>query len=460
MTEERNGITKTLANFCCSLKYQDIPEGTVNRAKQCILDYLAATLPGSQTKTGKIGLEISKELNHGGPKHSTILGYGVKTNCSLAALANGMAGHALEIDDATRYATGLHPGVTVIPASLAIGEYLQNSGKELLTAIILGYEIAGRVGTAINPSHRYRGFHSTGTVASFGAAAAVAKLLGFDETYTAYTLGIAGAQAGGVFEFLKENATTKHLHAGRAAQNGVLAGLLAKKGMTGPTTILEGSEGFCKAYSDEYDIDYLTRDLGKKYEMDLGYFKLHSACGQNFSAIEAGINIKAKYEISYSEIEEIEISTYKAAAVLNNCNPQTVQEAQFSMPFLVALAMTEGEVSLRTLTPERINNVEIQSLASKVKVKEDKELTNNYPRLRTAVVKIKLADGNTIEEKVDIPRGMPEKPLTQKEVEDKFLASTSGVLDEGAAQAIIEKVISIDKAKNICDLIRLTNIAG
>ncbi|ATW27616.1 MmgE/PrpD family protein [Candidatus Formimonas warabiya] len=447
---ERKGITGILADFCGKIQMQDIPRDVIERAKCCLLDYLGAAIVGSTTATGKIGLNLVRILHQeGGPQQATLIGQGIKTSCALAALANGMSGHAVEMDDAARYATGLHPGTTIIPACLAMSEYLGARGEEFLLSLILGYEVAGRVGTAINPSHRYKGFHSTGTVASFGSAAAVARLLHLDTLHTCYALGIAGSQAGGLFEFLKENATVKHLHAGRSAQNGVMAGLLVNNGMTGPTTILEGDDGFCRAYADQADWDYMVDSLGRRFEMNHIYFKIYPACGHAFSAIEGALAIHAKHKTDLREIKKIQVSTYRVAAVLNRQNPATIQEAKFSIPFLVSLALNKGEVSLRTLSEKNINDREIQFLASKVEMIDDAEITGTYPKLRTAVLKVQFHDGPEICERVDLPRGMPERPLTVTDLKNKFFASTAALWSEERARDLMNQVFHIDQEPNI-----------
>lgn len=450
--------TNIIADFCSKVNMQEIPLDVIEKAKCCLLDYLAAAIAGSATSTGKLGLDLAHELNAGGPRQSTLIGHGIKTSCAMAALVNGMSGHAVEIDDATRYATGLHPGTTIIPACLSMSEYLGATGEEFLLAMIIGYEVAGRVGTAINPSHRYKGFHSTGTVGSFGAAAAVAKLLNFDTIHTCYALGISGSQAGGLFEFLKENATVKHLHAGKSAHSGVMAGLLVKYGMTGPTRILEGDEGFCKAYSDKVNLDYIVDGLGNRFEMDDVYFKTYPACGHAFSAIEGALNIFDKHKLNLREIRTIQVVTYKVAAVLDKKKPESIQETKFSIPFLVSLALNKGEVSLRTLSEDNINDPEVQLLASKVEMIDDPLITSNYPKLRTAVVKIKFNDGLEMCEKVDLPRGMPERPLTIEDIKSKFLATTGILLSEDKGRAIISEVFQIDQAPNLAGLAQMVSL--
>ncbi|MFW6289813.1 MAG: MmgE/PrpD family protein, partial [Mariniphaga sp.] len=298
----QQGATIILSDFVSNLRFDQVPETTVEKARMCMLDYLGAVYAGVQTREASLARGFAGKL--GGNPQATVAGTGGgKSSSPLAALVNAVTCHALELDDAHRYATGLHPGATIIPAAMAAGEHLSCTAERIWLAIIAGYEVAGRVGRAINPSHRYRGFHSTGTVACLGAAAAGAKLLGLDTKKTAWAIGISGSLAGGIFEFLAEGSMNKLLHAGNAASSGITAALLANDGFTGPTTVIEGKEGFCRAFSDEYDISKITRGIGGDYEIDATYFKPHASCGQSFGAIDAVLELRPDIEPVMKDIK-------------------------------------------------------------------------------------------------------------------------------------------------------------
>jgi 2-methylcitrate dehydratase PrpD len=442
--------TLIICEFISHLKYENISCQVIEKARICLLDYLGASFVGIQSQEAALVREYVRML--GGNSQSTAFGMAEKTSMPLAAQVNGVTCHAYELDDAHRYATGLHPGATIIPAVLALGEHLSSSWHDILVAIVAGYEMAGRVGCAINPSHRYRGFHSTGTVASLGAAAACSRLLGLGTEKTAWATGIAGSSAGGIFAFLAEGSMNKLLHAGNAALNGVNAALLAQKGFTGPSSVLEGKEGFCRAFSDDYDLQKITRALGGRYEIEDTYFKRHASCGQAFGAIDAILELRAEIKAEPSEIKRITVNTFRAAAVLDQKQPDTIRRAKFSIPFVTALALLKGRVGHFDFNAALLKDSDITTLANKVEVLEDEGINSRFPEKRTAVVTLELIDGKIVSRKVDIPRGMPENPLSTEELKAKFTELSSSVIGTERSKWIGKCVLSEDPEENIYSL--------
>ncbi|NNK95776.1 MAG: MmgE/PrpD family protein [Desulfobacterales bacterium] len=442
--------TLIICEFISHLKYENISYPVIEKTRICLLDYLGASFVGMQSQEAALVREYVRTI--GGKPQSSVFGMAEKTSMPLAAQVNGVTCHAYELDDAHRYATGLHPGATIIPAVLALGEHLSSSWHDLLVAIVAGYEMAGRVGRAINPSHRYRGFHSTGTVASLGAAAACSRLLGLGAEKTAWAAGIAGSSAGGIFAFLAEGSMNKLLHAGSAALNGVNAALLAQKGFTGPTSVLEGKEGFCRAFSDDYDLQKITRALGGRYEIEDTYFKRHASCGQAFGAIDAILEMREEIKVDQSEIRRITVYTFRAAAVLDQKQPDTIRRAKFSIPFVTALALLKGRVGHFDFTTALLQDSDIIALADKVEVLEDEGISSNFPEKRTAVVTLELLDGTIVSRKVDIPRGMPENPLSTEELTDKFTELSSSMVGLKRSKWIVKCVLSDEPEENIYSL--------
>lgn len=446
--------TLVLSHFVSALSFAQLPPDAVEKARICLLDYLGSTYVGSRSREAVLLGKFIQKI--GGKPQATVIGMkGRKSSMPLAALINGTSCHAYELDDAHRYATGLHPGATTIPAVMAVGEYVSASKEDLLTAIVAGYEVSGRVGRAINPSHRYRGFHSTGTVGSLGAAAGAAKILGLDTPKTAWALGIAGSMAGGIFEFLSEGSMNKLLHAGHAAFSGVTAALLAQDGFTGPTSVLEGKEGFCKAFADEYDIQLLTEKLGSRYEMGYTYFKRHASCGQSFAAIDAITGLRPALSNKIDAIRRITIRSYRAAAVLNEKQPDTIRKAKFSIPFVIALVLIKGSAGYFDFTLENMHDPEILRLAKLIDVYEDKEISAAFPAKRTAVVEIELDGGERLSRQVDIPRGMPENPLDEAELREKFDSLTVGILGPDKQKQMAECILRPENNENIYSLLKI-----
>ncbi|MCF8110115.1 MAG: MmgE/PrpD family protein [Desulfobacteraceae bacterium] len=452
--ESQKGATIILSDFVSRLKLDQVPGTVVEKARMCMLDYLGAVYAGVQTREAALARGFADKI--GGNPQATMAGArGGKTSAPVAAMVNAVACHSLELDDAHRYATGLHPGATVIPAAMALGEHLSCSAENIWLAVIAGYEVAGRVGRAINPSHRYRGFHSTGTVASLGAAAAGAKVLGLDTKKTAWAIGISGSLAGGIFEFLREGSMNKLLHAGNAASNGITAAFMANDGFTGPTTVIEGEEGFCRAFSDEYDISKITSDIGGQYEIDATYFKPHASCGQSFGAIDAVLELRPEVEPVIKDIKKVTIQTFRAAAVLNQQEPRTIREAKFSIPFVAALALRKGGASYSDFNSDTLKDPDINELARKVEVVEEKDITENFPAKRTAIVTVELNDGKVITRQVDFPRGMPENPLTKEELRSKFVSLSRGPIGPDKAIQVADSVLDPDFQGNLYSFMAL-----
>lgn len=453
MIAKTNGTTAALSEFASQIRYENIAAEVLARTRICLLDYLGAAAVGIATQEARLARKYASTV--GGSTQSQAFGMKQKTSMPLAALVNGLTCHACELDDAHRYATGLHPAATIIPAVLAIGEPLCSPWEDILPAIIAGYEIAGRVGKAINPSHRYRGFHSTGTIATLGAAAAGSRMLGLDCERTSWAIGIAGSLAGGIFAFLTEGSMNKLLHAGNAAANGVTAALLAQSGFTGPSQVLEDKEGFCRAFSDEYDLDSITRGIGNRYQIEDTYFKQYASCGQSFGAIDAIIDMREEVLASQSEIKNIRIETFRAAAVLDNKTPDTIRKAKFSIPFVSALALLKGRVGHFDFDANSLDDHNIMELAQKVDVIENEKLTSEFPRKRTAIVTIKLADGQLYIRQVDIPRGMPENPLSDEDLLFKFKTLTTSIIGEKRSEIVAASIINSDNKASIYSLMNL-----
>jgi 2-methylcitrate dehydratase PrpD len=437
-------LVRTLEQMRCA----ELPESVVDKAKTCCLDFLAACLSASGSRSAEIGLEVAMKMGRG---RSTLIGRKEKGTPLSAALYNGMIAHAEELDDSHRYVSGLHLGAVVIPAALAVGEERGLNGKDFIKAVVCGYEAASRICRCIEQGHRSRGFHSTGTVGPFGACAAAGAALNLDAEQLVQAIGIAGSMGAGLFAFLDDGATVKHLHTGRASLDGVLAALMAQAGLTGPRAVLEAREGFFRAYTDSYDEAPLLTPFEGAYEIGNAYHKLHSACGHAFPAIDAALLLRKEVRDPAREIASIEVRTYRAASVLENRRPLSLQEARFSIPFLVALTLTHGKVGRKELLKVDLSDPDLLDLTDKVTLKEDPELQSSFPRLRTGIMRIRTRDGREIACRIDSPRGMPDNPVSIREIEDKFISEASGPLGDRRTGLILEGVRRLDKLESIAD---------
>ncbi|NYB51494.1 MAG: MmgE/PrpD family protein [Methanobacteriaceae archaeon] len=425
-------ITRDLADFIVSTEYHDLPESVVEQSKLCFLDFLSVTLAGSRTKSARIIRKIiSGDIESGGlttsenfmNDKSTIIGWG-KSNPMDAALANGVSAHSLDLDDGHRLAH-LHPGACVIPAALALSEVYGKSGKDFITSLVVGYQVAIHLGMTLNPQHRNKGFHSTGTCGTLGAAAAASKIMELNLKEVLNALGIAGTQAAGLLESDHAGSMAKHLHAGKAAQTGLLSALLASEGFTGACTILEGREGLFKAMSSmenlEKNVHWKNQD---KYEIMGVYFKKYPVCRHLHSSLDAVINLMSKNKLNPTDIQNITVETYEIAASHANYQPETVEGIRQSLPVSIAIAIQEGKLTVENISTILDSSgthldVIINELAGKVKIKLDEKENNLYPLKRPSKVTIKC-EGNVYTERVELAKGEPENPFSENELLEKF----------------------------------------
>jgi 2-methylcitrate dehydratase PrpD len=404
-------ITKELANFIIQTNYSDIPKETVLKAKMCFLDFLGVSIVGSNTKSRNI---LNSLKAHGGS--SSIIN-GENTFPLDACLINGVAAHSLDLDDGHRLAA-VHPGATVIPAALALAEDSNICGEDFLTALIVGYQITVFMGKLVNPIHRAKGFHTTGTCGTFGAAAAAAKILkiGYEEVVNA--LGLAGTQAAGLLQSDHSGSMAKHLHTGKAAHSGVLSVLLAEKGFSGAWNIIEGKEGFLKAMASDVSDDkmqILRQELFNSYYIDGVYFKKYPVCRHLHSAIDGLLILINKYGINRQEIENITIKTYKVASSHDNYRPNSSEAIRQSLPVSVALALYHGHLSPTNLNMDE----EVLVLTDKVQIECDNDFEAIYPEKRAAKIIIQT-DLEKFSETIYLAEGEPEKPFTWDDLLKKF----------------------------------------
>lgn len=426
-----------------------LPEPVIAKAKTCCLDFLAACLGAAGSTSADIALDAAMAMGRG---RSTLIGRRERGTLLSAALYNGWIAHAEELDDSHRYVSGLHPGAVVIPAALAVAEERALSGSHFIRAVVCGYEAAARICRCIEQGHRARGFHSTGAVGPFGACAAAGAALDLDAERQVRAIGIAGSMGAGLFAFLEDGATVKHLHPGRAALDGLLAALTARAGLTGPRTVLEAAEGYFRAYADSYDAAPLFAPLEGAYEIGNAYHKLHSVCGHAFPAIDAALHLRKKTGDPAGRIAAIDVQTYRAASVLENRRPRSVQEARFSIPFLVALIIRKGAADRKTLLKADLSDPALLDLADRVALRENPELQSAFPRLRACIMGIRMPDGREWTCRIDSPRGMPDNPVSSREIEDKFMAESAGTLDDRRAGRVLDAVRGLDKLPSIRDL--------
>ncbi|MDR3564624.1 MAG: MmgE/PrpD family protein [Negativicutes bacterium] len=447
MQEKNNVLQAKMAAFIAELRYEMLPPEIVKDAKYRILDWLGSALAGIRYKPSQIITEFVKST--GGVAQATVLKGDVKVPIFQAALANGVIGHVAEFDDGHRLAIA-HPGAVTVPAALAVAEGCKRNGKELLTAVVAGYEVLIRLGMAINPSH-YRIWHATGTCGAFAAAASASSLLKLDKNSVQAALGIAGTMASGLQETFGTHA--KPLNAGHACQSGVKAALLAQQGFTGPLDILLGDKGFIKATSSEYHTQPLAEIGEGPLLANTAFYKVYASCGHTNSPLDAMFKIIEKNDIPLHSIRQIQVGTYRIAADLTGqLKNSSEDEAKFSLPYCLAVALACKKVTLEEFTVDKLNDPTILELAKKIMVVEDPAATAAFPK-RRATLRIELKNGEVLEESVNTSNDTPQYDA----LEEKFLFLAAGCFDRSTALKIRDAVLDIE---NLDDLNGLMQYLG
>jgi 2-methylcitrate dehydratase PrpD len=446
--------TKELARFVSKLTYEDLPETVIDKAKELILDQLGCQLAGSTLPWSKLAYEYVADYR-GIREESTVVNYGFRTSAQDAAFANACFGHGFVGDD-TDSVCHAHLGSIIIPAALAMAEREMISGKEFIKAVVVGYEVASRIGSAA-PLAESRGFHPGPIFGPFGVAACAGVILGFNENQILDALGIAGSHSSGLMEYSKSGGTVNRLHSSIAAYNGIRAALLAQRGFKGPTTILEGERGFLRAFSGEYIIDRITQRLGQEFRVLLIELKAYCCCGTSGTTLDAVSKIRNEHEISPEKIKEIIVNASPATFRLTGSiiEPKDITSAQFSGRFGIALRLIKGGNSFREYSEENLRDPKVLNLTRKTKFILDEKIGNLPNSGNPAKVIIKLRDGTTYEDTVYAAKGSILNPMTKEEVYQKFRGFASVALPHHKTETIIETIAELKHVDNIRKLSEL-----
>ena len=429
-------LLEQFADYAIREQTSKLPAEVIHHAKRAVIDWYAALLPGSRVAPATL-LEqaLAEDLDRGRAR----LASGRRATLRAAALINGAASHSVEFDDIYRDA-GYHPGSPVISAALAAAQSTLANGERFLRGVVVGYEVSTRIGEAVMPSH-YRFWHTTGTVGCYGAAAAVATILGCNRNQFMHALATVGTFASGLQQAFRSQAMTKPLHGGHAADVGAMAAMAAAKGVTGALDILEGEVGFGAAMSVNPDWSKATRGLGESYHINQVTFKNHGCCGHTFPAIDAVLELKQKHNLTHRDIRKIRLASYKAGLdIIDNATPEGEYQAKFSIQYTVAHALVHGSVRLNAFLADRMNDPDVRALMKKIEVVADPELSKGYPTQRAAQVEIETTDGRKLAHFQPTRKGDPEMPLSDDELNDKFLELASPVIGDVSAHALLAEL--------------------
>jgi 2-methylcitrate dehydratase PrpD len=438
-------VTRDFVRQLASFPLEEIPESALHEAKRSFLNWLGVAIGASRHPAVDMAIKVAKGL--GGSPQATVLGHTTKTDIQFAALINGMSSHIFDFDD-TFFDTVLHASAPVYPALLAWSEFKKQPGRLLLQCFVLGVEAEQRIARAICPSHYSRGWHITGTAGALGAAAAVGRMASLTDEKMAYAIGLASSQPTGLREMF--GTMTKPFHAGKAAANGLLSVLLAAEGFTSSFESLEGKRGYCRVLSDSPDFSGLESPFGPRWLIMDNCYKPF-ACGVvTHAAIDGAIRLRAR-GVKPGQIKSLTVEVHPLVQELTGkISPLTGLEGKFSVYHCVAVGLLEGTAGEWQFSDTRVNDPEVISLRQKISIKINAALEEDQ-----AILNVQLQNGEGEREYVEHARGSKSIPLTDRDLEEKFIELTTPCLKASNPRSIIDQVWQLDGLDTLDDLISL-----
>jgi 2-methylcitrate dehydratase PrpD len=448
--ENYMGITQDLAKYCGDLKFNQLPDEVVDRVKYFFLDFIGVTCRGSPVDSSRSMFRFILEIR-GSNRGGVLIGTKGRAPYLYSALGNGVSGHAIEMDDVNNEAS-LHPGVVIFPTAFATSEMAGASGKDFIEAVVLGYEVMIRLGKAIGPENSYqRGFHPTGTCGPFGASVTASKLMNLKEERIANAMGISGSQAAGSMEYLAQGAWTKRFHAGWAAYSGMIAALLARKGFRGPSSIIEGRDGFLHAYSNGANANKVLEGIGFGFEILRTSIKPYACCRYMQPPIDALLQIIKENNLKPDQVEKVNLGLLSAGASLiaepveMKYRPRSIVDGQFSMPFGAAVAILYRKAGMGEFQLSKIRSEEVKQMMKRVEYRVDPELDRTFPKQWCATAEVFTKDGKRYFSKVKYCKGDPENPLSWDELIEKFHDLSNRLWEKGRRAKIVDQVKNLEK---------------
>jgi 2-methylcitrate dehydratase PrpD len=444
-------LSEQLAAYWSAARFEDLPAEVVHAAKRLLLDTIAAGVAGGRTAVVDA---VAAAMHAGGSGfgETALWGRADTLAAGAAALVNGTAAHALELDD---FGGCGHSGAVVMPAVCALAQRYPVSGREALLDIVAGYDLAGRVleGSGGYRPHNERGWHSTGTCGSFGAAAAAAKLLKLPQDAFVHALGIAGTFTGGTWAFLADGALVKRFHPGKAAETGVSAALLAQAGLTGPRYVLDAKwGGFYSTYAPGIATpEQAVAELGSKFHILRSGIKPHACCRTIHSVIDAVLELVCRPGLSANVQQLIVHGNAQTRLQFERTDVHNLLEAQFSMPYCLAVAAQSGRATLDQFEPLRVADPEVRRLMALTEIRADRVLgPTDYPSLEVV-----FKDGRRQTRDVPFAKGAPEAPVSDEELVAKASGLLVPVLGKALSGRVADMIFNLERCSDFAQVTRL-----
>ncbi|AYN96763.1 MmgE/PrpD family protein [Pseudomonas sp. LTJR-52] len=449
VTPSSAGVTHTLAQYIVNARYEDLPEQVRKEGVRTLLNWVGVAVGGSHHETVECAIAALSPFS--GPPQASLLGRAERFDIMNTAFINGVSSHIFDFDD-THLKTIIHPAGPVVSAILALSEYHPVTGKDFLNALILGVETECRIGNAVYPNHYDVGWHITGTAGVFGAAAAAGKLMGLTEQQMVWALGLAASQPVGLRESF--GSMNKSFNPGRAASNGLFAAILASKNYTSSDGMIEAKRGWANTISTKQDYQEITKDLGQRYEAALNTYKPF-ACGIVIHpAIDAAIQLRNEHHLVADQIERIDLRVHPLVLELTGKKtPQIGLEGKFSVYHSVAVALIEGAAGERQYSDRAVKDPAVMAL-------RDRVIANIDPTIKPAQVDmtITLKDGRTLHKFIEHAIGSLEVPMSNQQLEAKFLDLSKGILSDNQAYKLMEACWKIESLDNAATLAKAAQV--
>jgi 2-methylcitrate dehydratase PrpD len=445
------GLSAELATFASGMRTENLPEGVVRQAVRCLVDWLGCTIAGSATDESRRVRAGIQALDPEGSRTAGIVGTPQRASAAYAALANGIAAHVLDFDDTFNPdQTTIHGSAPLWPAIAAASELVTVSGKSAVESFVAGFEVQTRVAVAAGPGHYDVGWHVTGTVGHIGAAVATARLLGLSSERTLAALGTGATQSAGMK--VVYGSMGKSLHAGKAAMDGLLSGFLARDGFTSSTEPVEGHRGFLHLFSPDAAPQRAVEGLGETWYLPRDGFKPYACGSLTHPPVQALLELRSEHNLTAADVDSINAYVHDYVRTTTGlAEPRTGLEGKFSIYHVLAVVLADGAAFLDQFTDERVADPELARLRGRVHVHSDPEQNKDSAR-----VVLTLRDGRTLERDVAHNLGTPDNPMTDRQLEDKFLALAAPVLGQAAAERVTKTCWRLGELDDIRTLLELT----
>lgn len=430
--------SQVLASFAAQLEWSDIPDLVIRKTEDLLVDWFGSAVAGKNAKAVEIIAQFAQIMGPSSGQSEILLNRKL-TSPYFAAMCNAAASHVVEQDD-LHNSSVFHPATVIFSPALAVAQSLGVSGREFLVAVIAGYEVGIRIGEFMGRSH-YKIFHTTGTVGSLAAAAAVGRLLKLSPEQMLHAFGSAGTQAAGLWEFLKDAADSKQLHTAHAAGTGLMSAYLAKEGFTGAQQILEGKQGMAAGMSTDADLSKLNAGLHQRWATLETSFKFHASCRHTHPAADALLQVMQTNHLQFTDLAHITTHVHQGAIDVLGAvtDPKTVHQSKFSMGTVLAIVAKYGHAGLDEFENHFLDP-EICQLRDNVSMQLDPQVDQAYPQRWIGKVSVKTHAGTEFHGQLDEPKGDPGNTLTRSEIESK--AIRLALFSKGASESEMQSIIA------------------